>query len=57
MGEQLTGVYIPTEEEAYNCIIGHSSCEYGICSECSIGIKYSGEDVEEEDVEENEADE
>lgn len=47
MGEQLTGVYIPTEEEAYNCIIGHSSCEYGICSECSIGIKYSGEDVEE----------
>lgn len=47
MGEQLTGVYIPTEEEAYNCITGHSSCEYGICSECSIAIKYSGEDVEE----------
>lgn len=52
MGEQVTGVYNPTEEEAYNCITGHSSCEYGICSECSIGTKYSGEDVKE-----NEADE
>ena len=49
MGEQLTGVYIPTEEEAYNCVTGHSSCEYGICSECSVGKgKYSGEDVENE---------
>lgn len=51
MGEPITGVYIPTEEEEYNCITGHSSCEYGICSECSVGMKYSGEDVE------NEADE
>lgn len=48
MGEQLTGVYIPTEEEAYNCVTGRSSCEYGICSECSVGIKYSGEDIENE---------
>ena len=48
MVEQLTGVYNPTEEEAYNCVIGHSSCEYGICSECSVGKKYSVEDVENE---------
>lgn len=48
MGEPITGVYIPTEEEAYNCVTGHSSCEYGICSECLVGMKYSGEDVENE---------
>ena len=51
MIEPIVGVYNPTEEEAYNCITGYSSCEYGICSECSIGIKYLVEDVE------NEADE
>ena len=48
MTEPIVGVYNPTEEEAYNCITGHSSCEYGICSECSIGIKYLEEDVENE---------
>ena len=35
--KEVTGLYIPTEEEEYNCRTGHSSCEYGICSECSVG--------------------
>lgn len=51
MREQLTGVYIPTEEEAYNCVTGHSSCEYGICSECSIGCS----DMEDNESEEEKA--
>lgn len=38
------GVYIPTFEEEYNCRTGHSSCEYGICSECSVGCSEIEED-------------
>ena len=52
MEESIAGVYNPTEAEYIDCTVNNKSCEYGICSECSVGIKYSVEDVEE-----NEADE
>ena len=43
-------MYQPTFEEEYNCRTGHSSCEYGICSECTVGCGDTEED--DEDVEE-----
>lgn len=45
--KEVTGLYIPTNEEEYNCKTGHSGCEYGICSECSIGCS-NGEENENE---------
>lgn len=36
------GVYIPSEEEVEKCSNG-ISCEFGICSECSVGQKERGE--------------
>lgn len=49
--KEVAGLYIPTEEEEYNCRTGHSSCEYGICSECSVGCD-TEEDVENEETDE-----
>lgn len=49
--EKIVGLYVPTEEEQYNCVTGHSSCEYGICSECSVGREYLGEDNDEDETE------
>lgn len=48
MEEQKTGLYIPTEAEYIDCTVNNKSCEYGICSECSVRIKYSVEDIENE---------
>jgi len=32
------GLYIPPESEQIDCLDG-KSCEYGICSECILGVK------------------
>ena len=48
MEEQKIGLYIPTEAEYIDCTVNNKSCEYGICSECSVRIKYSLENVENE---------
>lgn len=42
------GLYIPSEEEAQNCIDGNKSCEYGICAECSVGYSNVEENKDEE---------
>ncbi len=47
MGEVI-GLYIPTEEEEKNCRAGKSNCEFGICSECSVGCSNSEEAEEDE---------
>ena len=33
------GLYEPSEEEQINCLESGISCEFGICSECIIGLK------------------
>lgn len=48
MGEIKAGLYVPSEEEAQNCIDGIKSCEYGICAECSVGYSETEEDNDNE---------
>lgn len=42
-------MFEPTEEEKRKCMHGEESCEYGICSECSL---YYDEESEEDKSEE-----
>ena len=42
---EITGIYIPSEEEVHNCMNG-KSCEYGICTECSVGCVEEDNDNE-----------
>lgn len=45
----IVGLYEPTEKEQYDCTINYKSCNFGICSECTLGNKVLREDFVDEE--------